>query len=362
VPIFEESYETILSRVLERLEQGLETREGSFAYDMAAPLCFELWRVLMTFDQLVESFYVGEDSGGYLDKHAALLGLSRREGTKATATIHFVGKAGTVVPGGLGFYTEEGQGFSLTDDTTIGSDGTAVGQVVANQVGDAGNIEGGELASVMRTIAGLSSYFNEAASGGTDPETDADLFSRIDDKRKNPPTSGNEASYREWALSRDGVGDCRVDRLWNGPGTVRVLLVGYDGGPVEDGVVEDCAGYIEEQRPVGAEVTVISAQGVSISVTAAVTLASGGDLEGVRTDFKAKLASYLMSVSKAAFERLRTDRTAEKTCTVYYNRVGALLMEVEGVTDFSGLRLNGGTSNIVTGETEVPVAGEVTLT
>ena len=47
--------------------------------------------------------------------------------------------------------------------------------------------------------------------------------------------------------------------------------------------------------------------------------------------------------------------------TVYVNRVASLLMDVPGVTDYSGLTVNGGTANITIAATAVPVVGEVTL-
>ena len=47
--------ETILERVLGRMDTDLQTREGSYAYDQAAPMCMELWRMYMTLGELVEA-------------------------------------------------------------------------------------------------------------------------------------------------------------------------------------------------------------------------------------------------------------------------------------------------------------------
>ena len=152
----------------------------------------------------------------------------------------------------------------------------------------------------------------------------------------------------EWALSCDGVGAVKVTGLWDGPGTVRVLLVDYDRQPVDQAVVEATAAYIQTQRPVGADVTVLSATGTSISVTAAVTLAPGAELAAVQAAFVSNLDTYLRELSFESY-------------TVYVNRIASLLMEVEGVVDYTGLLVNGGTDNITIGETAVPVIGEVVL-
>ena len=61
----------------------------------------------MTLDELVTAFYVDADSGGYLDQHATLLGLARKEGTRAFAVIRFTGRNGTIIPAGTVFLTPE---------------------------------------------------------------------------------------------------------------------------------------------------------------------------------------------------------------------------------------------------------------
>lgn len=48
--------------------------------------------------------------------------------------------------------------------------------------------------------------------------------------------------YREWVLSVDGVGAVRVTPLWKGPGSVRVLIAGYDRRPVDKAVAETLLG------------------------------------------------------------------------------------------------------------------------
>lgn len=342
-----ETPETILERVLSRMETGLQTREGSWAYDQAAPLAFEIWRVLMTLDELVEAFYVNEDSGPYLDAHARLFAMTRREGTKAAARLALTGRAGTVVPAGTAFYAG-GLEFLLTADVTL-QDGSGVGYLLASEVGAKYNVSAGAVGQIGHTVPGLEKFENEAADGGSDPESDAALFARLDEKRKRPPTSGNEAHYREWALSVNGVGSVRVTRCWAGPGTVKVLIAGYDNRPVGKAIVDACAAYIETQRPVGANVTVASAKAVEVGVTAKVVLGPAASLAAVEEAFTALLEGYL---ADAAFTEF----------TVYLNRVGALLLSVDGVVDYDSLAINGAAENLTLDGDSVPVTGEVQLT
>ena len=349
MPIFEDQTpEVIRDRILSRMDTVLQTREGSYAYDQASPIAFEIWRVLMSLDELVYAFYVTPESGAWLDLHADLLALTRRVGTRATAVMHFEGRDGAVVPAGTQFYTESGLAFELVYDVTI-RDGTGTGYLQAVEVGDKYNVDAGEISQIYRNVPGVQSYTNEIAEGGTDPESDESLYERIDFRRKRPATSGNENHYIEWALSCEGVGAVKVQRLWNGPGTVRVIIVGYDHEPVDEAVVAACAAYIETQRPVTAEVTVITAEGTPVDVTARVMLDGKTSLAAAQAEFVSKLDAYLRDV---AFDDY----------TVYYHRIGALLASVDGVVDYRELMLNGVRKNLTITDAAVPVRGKVTLT
>ena len=282
MPLFEhETPETIKGRILDRMSTSLQTREGSYTNDLAAPLAFELWRWCMTLDELVTAFYVDADSGGYLDQHATLLGLARKEGTRAFAVIRFTGRNGTIIPAGTVFLTPEGLEYTLVSSVTL-ADGAGEGYLKAAEVGDAYNAEAGEISHILRTISGLDSFRNEAAAGGTDPEGDADLFQRIDRRRKDPDVTG------------------------------------------------------------------VSAAGTAIGVSATVVLEEGAAPAEVEAAFVSKLDTYLRELSFVGY-------------TVYVSRIAALLMEVDGVTDYTELTVNGGTENVTIAETAVPVIGEVTL-
>ena len=122
------------------------------------------------------------------------------------------------------------------------------------------------------TLPGLASWTNGPAAGGTDPESDGALYERIHAYLSRPATSGNAYHYEQWALEVAGVGAARVFPLWNGAGTVKVVLV--DGGmePASAEIVAAVQAHIEAERPIGATVTVAAAAPLSINVTAAVTL------------------------------------------------------------------------------------------
>lgn len=194
--------------------------------------------------------------------------------------------------------------------------------------------------------SGLTGFSIGAATGGIDPETDGQLCARLYDYLQRPATSGNAYQYQQWAESIAGVGRARVFPLWDGPGTVKVVLAGSDYGVADGGVVSAVAAYLETVRPIGAAVTVESAAPLELSVSAAVSFDATTTLSAIQEDFTRALNGYLREIS---FQK----------DAVVYNRVLFLLMDTAGVTDVTILSINGGTGNIPIGQTQVPVAAEV---
>lgn len=328
---------------------GLETVEGGWLSDMAAPVALELWKLYQAMNALFAMVYVDETSGPYIDMQAGLFGITRKAGTAAVCTAALTGVAGAVIPAGTRFLTPSGLGYTLDEAVALDSGGTGTGSLTAETVGEAYNVPAGTMAPAGGAIQGLTACANGKAQGGTEAERDEALLSRYLERLRTPATSGNPAHYRQWALEVSGVGDARVTRTPAGPGTVGVLIVDGDRQPVDASVVTACAAHIEEMRPIGAAVTVTSAEGVAVAVAAAVDIDGSTTKEAVRAALERSLGEYLKGV-------------ALNSQTVLYNRIAFLLMDIDGVGDYSGLTVNGGTGNVSLTAAQVPVMGTVTIT
>lgn len=326
---------------------GLTGEDGGFLDHLLGPVAMELWSYYQALDATLPIAFVDESSGGYIDRRCEEYGLTRKPGAKALAVMTLTGKAGTTVPKDTAFLSTAGLEFDLMADVIL-TGGTDKGKVEAVAEGTDYNVEAGSLTQMVVTLPGLETWTNAAAMGGADQETDAALVGRLNAYLQKPATSGNVYHYERWALEVMGVGACRVTPLWAGPGTVKVLLVGQEMEPVDATVVAAAAANIEEQRPIGATVTVKSAQGLAINVAAKVTVAGSTTPEQVKETLGKLLEEYLKSV-------------AFVSDAVLYNRVGYLLLGIEGVSDYTALTLNGGTRNVAIGAEQVPVLGEVAI-
>lgn len=355
--------EAIKSRILARLTTNLQTREGSYTNDVISAAAAEIAEVYHSMDALVPAFYLDETSGTYIDKQAAVVGIVRKPGTKASCAITFTGTDGAQVPSGTPFYTAAGLAFLLRETAVI-ADGTATGMLDAAQVGDLYNIGAGEITQTLKNYSGISGYANEAAAGGTDPESDASLLARYLDRMRRTATSGNPYHYQQWANSVAGVGASRVIAKWDGPGTVKVILTDPNMEPAAPETVEQCAAYIEQQRPVGADVTVTAARAKELAVTAEVTIDGSTTREAVQTAFEKAVKEYFGTVVGSVFGQNldgQLDTLETETYTVSYNRISAILLMIPGVVDHTTLLVGGGTENILMAPDEVPVLTEVTV-
>lgn len=353
--------EDIKHRILERITTNLQTREGSYTNDVISAAAAEITEVYHSMDALLPAFYLDETSGTYIDRQAAVVGITRKHGTKAACAITFTGSNGARVPAGTPFYTAAGLAFTLRETVTV-EDGTAAGTLDASEVGDLYNIGAGEITQTLKNFSGITGYTNGEASGGTDSESDASLLSRYLDRMRRTPTSGNPYHYQQWANSVAGVGASRVIAKWDGPGTVKVILADPNMEPAAEETVEACGAYIESQRPVGAAVTVEAAKPLELPVSSTVTIDGTTTREAVQTAFAGALGAYFHSLVTTAFSRNldgQLDTLEIETYTVSYNRISAILLMIPGVVDHTALLVGGGTENISVAADAVPVLTEV---
>lgn len=237
----------------------ISTREGSYSNMLVSVAAYQLFKMYQQFPSLLHMVFPDETSGEYIDKNAAQVGMVRTQGKKARVQVTFTGTDGTYIAEGTTLYApESGLQFRTTASATIAS-GTATAPAEAAEVGADYNLPAGSITALYVNVAGVVSVTNaDAAAGGTDIESDADFFARYHLRRTLPITSGNKNHYITWATEVSGVAYASCIPLWNGNGTVKVVIAGADRGPVDEAVRKNCADHIEANRPIGATVTVVS--------------------------------------------------------------------------------------------------------
>jgi uncharacterized phage protein gp47/JayE len=339
----------ILARMLAAAETGLNKIEGSFYFDSVSPQSIEMALAYANLDRVLSLGFAPTTEGTYLDYRAQEHGVERNDAVKSAGTVTFFGDNGTTIPAGSIVATGAGIQFENEAEVTIGAGGTVDAAVTATEAGVAGDVAIGTINSIPVSISGVSGVTNAAEiTGGADEESDPALLIRLFEHVREPATSGNKYHYKQWAKDVDGIGDAHVLPEWDGNGTVKVVLLDTEKEPASAALVTDVTDYVEEVRPIGAEVTVVAATGVSINVVATLTLDIGYTVSGVQDAIEEAIGAYLTGI---AFQQ----------DYVSYGRIGSKILEVTGVLDYSALTVNGATSNVSISDTQVAVLGTVTL-
>lgn len=359
----EQTENALLQRMLDRVPSDVDKTEGSYIWDALSPAALELFAAAGWAQETLRRGFASTTFGAYLDLRCGEHGLTRRPAVKARSQVEFAGTAGATIPAGTVVSTlaDPASGissiaFATLESAVLSGGGKAIVDVEAVEAGASGNVSAGAIQLLEQAVAGVSGAVNlTETSGGLDTEADAALLERYYAKVRRPGTSGNKADYEQWALEIPGVGGVQVEPLWDGPGTVRVFVLGADKQAPEMALVQavqqsiaPALGLGEGKAPIGAAVTVAGAAEVTVNVGVQLVLAPGAALNDVKAAIEQEITGYLRQL---AF----TDPV------VRYSRISAILSDISGIVDYSGLSVNGGTVNVAVQTGQVAMLGTVTV-
>lgn len=226
-----------------------------------------------------DSGFVDTATGASLDRVVALLSYSRRRAGRATGTVTFSRRAGSIgnitIPAGtpitdaadkIRYVTSERYDMLAGEST---ADVRVQGAVDATPVVDAG-----VLAVIQRAIAGLDSAANARPTArATQDETDEALRARARDALL-AANKGTPQAIRHGLLALPEVRDATVEEMPNGvPGEIRITVSLAQPGAGSD-LPKDVLDRIEELRPAG--IRVLRAQAGQTALAASVTLVLAG--------------------------------------------------------------------------------------
>lgn len=340
--------EQILSRLLSNISSEFDKSVGSFFYDSQKPLAIELEDIYAKLEEILLNGFAATAKGEYLDNKVAEQGIARKEATYAAGVVTVSGNVGAVISSSDKVASDT-LVFTIMQTKYIDSSGTASVSVVCDTPGKQGNVPIGAINRFPVTISGLTSVTNlSPATGGFNEENDDELRERYFEKVSLPATSGSKYHYVMWAKEVEGVGDAKCIPLWNGAGTVKVIIINADRQEADETLISDVAAHIEEVRPIGASVTVESAQPLPVNISVSLTLVSGASQDTASVAIAESVTKYLR-------------KNAFSAQYISYAQIGGCILSCNEVLDYAGLLVNGGTANITVSETAVPVLGVINI-
>ncbi len=361
------TYDNILQEVLNAAPEDIDTRQGSIFYDAVSGVVIKIAELYADLELISELTQIDTASGEYLDSKASEHGITRHLATNAKYCVEFVG----LMPESGERFFIDGLYFTLiiTDDVTY---------LQAEANGTNGNtVVSGTPAIPVNDIVNLrSATFGNILEYGTDIETDESLRQRIHEKISGQAENGNRQHYKTWCESFDGVGKARIFPLWNGPNTVKAVLINPLGLPCSDELTRKVQNYIDPAEKgytttvdgvlytvgdglgegvanLGAHFTASSAQVENIDVSFAAEVASNFTAEDVKNQAEISIAEH--------FKNMVLTAENPTDVVVRLSSVGAIISGLDAVLDYSNLTINGNTENISLDENSVPVLKEVTV-
>lgn len=356
--------EQISKEGLDALDDKYQKTVGFFAWDYfiaIGKVLIKLWERInyvaaclvdlknMTYEDLVKFVYQTR-------------AIRAKLATYANGYLTVTNGSGIVRAGDI-FETPDGLQFQSIETITVNQNESF--KIECLTKGITGNVPKGAITVIPTTIQGIVSVTNsEAFTNGYNDESKEDLLQRYYDDIQKPVTSGNVYHYEKWALEVEGVGKVKVKPLWNGDNTVKVVIIDSNKNIPSADLIKKVQDYIDPeskglglgQAPVGAYCKVCGAVPKNLNIKNKIKLKSGVELEEAINNIRTSIENYLKTI---AFDN--------SIKYISYSKIGALIMNAEGVYDYDSndFLLNNDTDNIMlidTNEvTEIPVLNELII-
>ena len=270
------TYEEILQRCLDRIPNTIDKRQGSIIYDALAPCCVELAQMYIELSGIYDQVFIDTAVGEALDKLVEQNGVKRKDATYALRK----GEFNMVVPVDNRF--SDGVNTYIVIENIVGTNNSIL---KCEQAGVVGNSYYGSLTPITYLQGLTKAELTDIIDMGDDIESDEDLRVRYMESVTAPEFGGNVSDYQNKVKSLTGVGGCKVIPIWNGGGTVKLIITNSQGGVPTSSLVNDVQEAVDPNQdqqglgiaPIGHVVTVVGAVAKNISVSATFTLESGVD-------------------------------------------------------------------------------------
>lgn len=352
--------EIILDRMLSRISDNLDKREGSVIWDALAPAALELESAYFALDTILNEAFADTASREYLIRRAKERGLTPERATNAVLKAIF----NIDIP--------LDSRFSLNDlnyivIAKIGDSGQYKEyQVKCETVGRVGGMYFGNIIPIDY-IEGLSlAKITELLIPGEDEE-DTEVFrQRYFDSFNVQAYGGNIADYKKKVHEIEGVGAVKVTPVWNGGGTVKLTIIDSDYNLASSSLIEKVQELIDPTKdgsglgiaPIGHIVTVDTAQNVVVNIRTTITFEKGYNWELVKNEVTKEVKDYIDSMRKMWAPK---NENVTNNLIVRISRIESRILSIKGIVDVQNTRINNNATNLQLTAFQLPMWGGITV-
>ncbi len=344
------TYENILQRMLDRIPNGIDKREGSVIFDALAPAAAELVQMYIEADVILNEAFADTASREYLIKRAAERGIAPKAASYA------------VVKGIFNMNVPVGSRFSLGSLNYKVTEKIAESQfkLECETAGTEGNRNFGTLIPI-NYIDGLSyAEVTEILIPGEDEEETEQLRARYFATLDSQAFGGNITDYKEKVNELQGVGGVKVYPVWNGGGTVKLIVINSEYNKPSEELISDIQTRIDpvQNRGNGAGIApighIVTVEGVGVQTVDIETNISYNP-GWIWDDLK----DYVEKTIDEYFKELSKNWADSANLIVRISQLETRFLNLAGVLDISNTKINGLEQNLVLDKDCIPVRGDV---
>lgn len=343
---------SIKNRLLSFFPDTYDKSEGTVLWDICQSFAMEFEGKYQSIEQGKKNFFLKNIYDEEIfDLKLGDYGDERKEAVYSEGLITIKGNKGTVIDKGTLVASDLAE-YETLNTVSIPISGEVDIPIRCKTPGKIGNVTKGVINKFPITISGLTECFNkDNIDNGVDKEEIDEARKRVEEKLKEPRTSGNKYDYKYWAKEVTGVGNARVIPKWNGVNSVKVLITDRNNDIATESLISETFNYIEEKRPTGVNLTVESAKlklidinitGLKIDINANQTVAQ------IKLNIKENLSTYINSISL-------------NDTLVSYAQCNRTVLDSEGVGDFTNLKLNEITGTVELQQDEIARFNTLTI-
>lgn len=348
------TYQSILQRMLDRIAEDMDKREGSIIWDAVSPAASEFELAYIMMDYLLMQAFADTQDREYLIRRAAERGITPDAATNAVLKGVFTPKDADV----------EGKRFSLdklnyiVTEPISGEDGAW--EVRCETAGAEGNKNFGALVPIDY-VAGLeTASLTALLIPGEDEQSTESLREEYFASFTDIDYGGNIAGYTKMAMDIAGVGAAKVTPAWQGGGTVEITILDANYEAASTTLIESVQEIIDPNQDGRGDglafidhiVTIDTAPETTVNVSAEIAFETGYSWATMQTAITNAVAGY--------FTELRKIWASQDELVVRISQIESRILALEGVLDVTNTRLNGTAANLTLDVNAVPKLGTVT--
>ncbi|NLY46759.1 MAG: baseplate J/gp47 family protein [Tissierella sp.] len=350
------SFEDILQRMLDRVPNNYDKRQGSIIWNALAPAATELTQMYIDLRLVENRTYADTATGKDLTMRAAERGINRYPATKAIRKGIFKTNNDSALNVPIGSrYTGSDLNYVVIDKIVDGEF-----RLECENHGVIGNAYMGQLIPIEYVDGLVSAELADILIPGEDEEDDESLRRRYFESLESQAFSGNIADYKKKTNEINGVGGTKVYPVWNGGGTVKLIIINSDFNRPSSELIDFVQAEIDPTQNQGKGIGlapidhIVTVEGVTesiINIETNLIFQEGYTWEDIEVSFKGTIEDY--------FHELKKTWQYEENLVVRISYIETRVLNLPGVLDIQNTRINGIAENFLFADIEIPKLGEV---